>query len=70
MAALQASEMDIAALRETLGPMRVAVMNRHFHQAVYHAARNGFLYHAIEIPRSRHRIDDRCHGAAARHHLS
>jgi len=56
MAALQASEMDIAALRETLGlmraaaddPPRAAVMNRHFHQAVYHAARNGFLDHAIE----------------------
>ena len=55
MAALQASEMDIAALRETLGLMRAAVMNRHFHQAVYHAARNGFLDYAIEIPRSRHR---------------
>ncbi|WP_431285513.1 GntR family transcriptional regulator [Humitalea sp. 24SJ18S-53] len=51
----QVSEIDLANLREALEDMRAAAdnpvvaarLNRRFHQAIYHAARNSFLANAI-----------------------
>jgi DNA-binding GntR family transcriptional regulator len=59
MAALHASEMDVATLAGTLVAMREAAddaaraarLNREFHRAIHAAARNSFLTHAIESMR-------------------
>lgn len=56
LAALQATEYDIAEIGDTLRAMRAAaedaaraaLLNRRFHEAIYRAARNSFLSHAIE----------------------
>lgn len=55
MAALRATELDVAELSDTLEQMRLAAedavqaahLNRRFHEAIYRAARNSFLSHAI-----------------------
>lgn len=55
LAALQATELDLATLAATLDAMRAAAedapraaaLNRRFHQAIYDAARNAFLNQAI-----------------------
>ena len=55
MAALHATELDIADLSDTLEQMRAvaedapraALLNRRFHEGIYRAARNSFLGHAI-----------------------
>jgi DNA-binding GntR family transcriptional regulator len=55
MAALQAGELDLAEMSDTLERMRLAaddaaqaaLLNRMFHEAIYRAARNSFLSHAI-----------------------
>jgi DNA-binding GntR family transcriptional regulator len=55
MAALQATELDIADLSDALEQMRAvaedarraALLNRRFHEGIYRAARNSFLGHAI-----------------------
>ena len=55
MAAQHATALDIAALTDTLermrqaagDPARAALLNRRFHEAIYQAARNSFLSHAI-----------------------
>jgi DNA-binding GntR family transcriptional regulator len=55
MAALHATELDLAELSDTLEQMRAAaadaaraaLLNRRFHEAIYGAARNSFLSHAI-----------------------
>ncbi|WP_237213669.1 GntR family transcriptional regulator [Falsiroseomonas oryziterrae] len=56
LAALQATDLDIATLDATLDAMRAAsddaaraaALNRRFHQAIYDAARNVFLNQAIQ----------------------
>lgn len=55
MAALHATELDLKDLADTLEQMRAAaedtalaaLLNRRFHEAIYRAARNSFLNHAI-----------------------
>lgn len=55
MAALHASELDLADMADTLERMRMAaedaaqaaMLNRLFHEAIYRAGRNSFLSHAI-----------------------